>query len=285
VLETLRIAGVPHASVCGGRGRCTTCRIHVGDSYRQLPRPEPMEQRALDRVAAEFGVRLACQVRPRRDLAIRPLLPPETTARDANRPGGIQGREQPAAIMFIDLRGSTKLCEGKLPYDALFILNRFFAEMAAALADTHGHYAQFSGDGLMALYGIDQDVQTGCRDAIHGAQAMLDRLDRLNESLAQELDEPLKIGIGIHCGEVIVGTMGPPTAQNFSAIGDHVNIAARLEAQTKTLGCALVMSADAAREAGLDSTKIPTHDVDLRGRQEPVKILAIADPRKLHIGE
>ena len=285
VLETLRIAGVPHASVCGGRGRCTTCRIHVGDIYRQLPRPEPLEQRALDRIRAEVGVRLACQTRPRRDLTIRPLLPPETTARDANRPGGIQGREQPAAIMFIDLRGSTKLCEGKLPYDALFILNRFFAEMAAALADTHGHYAQFSGDGLMALYGIENDVATGCRDAIHGAQAMLDRLDRLNEFLEQELEEPLKIGIGIHCGDVIVGTMGPPTAQNFSAIGDHVNITARLEAQTKVFDCALVLSAAAAQTAGLDVTHIPAHDVDLRGRQEQVTIYAVADPRTLHVGE
>jgi adenylate cyclase len=283
VLETLRVAGVPHASVCGGRGRCTTCRIHVGAAARQLPRPEPTELRALDRIGAEEGVRLACQARPRRDISIRPLLPPETTARDANRPGGIQGREQPAAIMFVDLRGSTKLCEGKLPYDALFILNRFFAEMAAALADTHGHYAQFSGDGLMALYGIDKDVRTGCRDAILGAQAMLDRLDRLNGDLALELDEPLRIGIGIHCGDVIVGTMGPPTAQNFSAIGDHVNIAARLEAQTKQHGCALVMSAEAARTAGIDLTGIPTHDVDLRGRHEPVTIYAVNDPRHLDL--
>ena len=232
ILETLRIAGVPHAAVCGGRGRCTTCRVHVGEEYLNLPAPEDIERKALQRVHAEPEVRLACQTRPRRDLHIRPMLPPTATAFDANRPGGIQGREQKVAVMFIDLRGSTKLGEEKLPYDVLFILNQFFAEMSEALLETNGHYAQFSGDGLMALYGLKSDVNQGCRDAIDGAISMNERLGRLNKRLQNEIKEPLRMGIGIHCGDAIVGTMGPPTAQNFSAIGDDINVTGRLESLT-----------------------------------------------------
>ena len=281
VLDSLRDAGIPHASVCGGRGRCTTCRIHVGTAIEHLPKADVTEARALSRVNAEPEVRLACQCRPRHDLSIVPLLPPTATARDANRTGGIQGREQEITTMFIDLRGSTKLGEARLPYDVLFILNQFFAEMATALADSDGHYAQFAGDGLMALYGLERGVDEGCRDALRGAADMIERLDKLNESLKGEIKEPLKMGIGIHCGEAIVGTMGPPTAQNFSAIGDNINIAARLESMTKDLGCQLVVSENAIQRAGVALEGYPLQSTDVRGRSEAINIYAVDDPRNI----
>ncbi len=281
ILETLRIAGIPHAAVCGGRGRCTTCRVHVGEAYNELPQPEEIERIALERINAEPEVRLACQAKPRRDLTIKPLLPPTATARDANRPGGIQGREQKVAVMFIDLRGSTKLGEEKLPYDVLFILNQFFAEMSGALIETEGHYAQFSGDGLMALYGLKSDCDQGCRDAIKGAISMHKRLAALNKRIEREVKEPLRMGIGIHCGDAIVGTMGPPTAQNFSAIGDDVNVTARLESLTKEYGVPLIISEAAAICAGLDVTGLAQHQADVRGRDGDITIYTVAEPNEL----
>jgi len=283
ILETLRIAGIPHAAVCGGRGRCTTCRVHVGEAYQELPLPEELERNALVRVHAEPEVRLACQTKPRRDLSIRPMLPPTATARDANQPGGIQGREQKVAVMFIDLRGSTKLGEEKLPYDVLFILNQFFAEMSAALEESDGHYAQFSGDGLMALYGLQSDVDQGCRDAVKGAISMVDRLAALNERLEREVKEPLRMGIGIHCGDAIVGTMGPPSAQNFSAIGDDVNVTARLESLTKEYGVPLIISKAAADCAGLELSGLPQHQADVRGRDGDITIYTVAEPQTLDL--
>jgi adenylate cyclase len=284
ILETLRISGMPLASVCGGRGRCTTCRVHVGEAHSELPPPEEIEQKALQRVNAEPEVRLACQAKPRRDLSIRPLLPPNATVKDANRPGGIQGREQKVAVMFIDLRGSTKLGEEKLPYDVLFILNQFFAEMSEALIETDGHYAQFSGDGLMALYGLKSEVDQGCRDAIQGGIKMIERLAALNERLVNEVKEPLKMGIGIHCIDAIVGTMGPPTAQNFSAIGDDINVTARLESLTKEYGVPLIVSEAAAKCAGLDVSGLPQHQADVRGRDGDITIYTIAEPKDLTLG-
>ena len=86
------------------------------------------------------------------------------------------------------------------------------------------------------------------------------------------------LGIGIHCGEAIVGTMGPPSSPNLSAIGDNINIAARLEAHCKTYGVTLVVSEDTARRAGIDLSPYDMHETPVRGREEPVIVYAIPDP-------
>ena len=281
ILETLRVQGVLHASVCGGRGRCTTCRVHVGDAIRHLPAPGEVEAKALGRIGAEPEVRLACQTRPERDIAIHPLLPASASARDAYRPGTVTAREQVIAILFLDIRGSTRLGERKLPYDVLFTLNQFFAEMSTALTETGGHYSNFTGDGLMAMYGVTGRIEDGCRNAVKGAAAMLARLDELNRRYAHDLPEPLRMGLGIHCGEVIVGSMGPPTAQTFTAIGDAVNVTARLEALTKDYGCALVLSEEAAAHAGFDMSGCDKRTTGVRGRVGEISVYAIDDPRTL----
>lgn len=274
VLEALRAAGIAHASTCGGRARCTTCRIRVGAGGRQLPLPDPLEAAALARIGAPAGVRLACQTRPVATLAISPLVAARGRP-ERYTPGGVFGREREVVAMFVDLRGSTGLNEARLPYDVVFILNQFFAEMSEALKATEGHYAQFAGDGLMALYGLRSDLPTACREALRGAMEMESRLERLNERLAQELPAPLRIGIGVHCGEAIVGTMGPPSSPNLSAIGDNINIAARLEGMTKGFGCMLVVSAATLRHAGVQDIPWPSHDSPVRGRSEPVAVHAI----------
>lgn len=277
MLEAIRAAGIPHASVCGGRGRCTTCRVRVSDGGQALPTPNETEALALRRIEAPGNVRLACQTRPRRDAAIVPLLPPTATAQAARQLGSVQGHEQPAVIMFLDLRDSTALGERLLPYDTVFILNQFFAEMSAGLRETAGHYAQFNGDGLMAIYGLQSGVEAGAREALEGAVALHRRLAHLNETLGTELGQSLRMGIGIHCGEAIVGTMGPPDAPTLSAVGDNVNIAARLEALTKTYDCPVVISRAVAESAGLDLSRFGAHTAPIRGRDSELDIIAIDD--------
>lgn len=281
ILETSQMQGIPHASVCGGRGRCTTCRVQVVEGCGDLDPPSELEAKALARIQAAGDVRLACQTRPHHDITILPLLPPTATAQDGRRPGGLQGQERPVAVLFVDIRGSTRLGEERLPYDVVFILNQFFAEMADALNATNGHYAQFNGDGLMAIYGLSCDVGQACRDAIAGAVEMQRRLRRLNRAIAGELGRELAIGVGVHSGDAIVGSMGPPSSPNISAIGDNVNIAARLEGLTKEFACGIVISAETAVRAGLDLSAYPRHEAALRGRGESIAVYALpttADP-------
>ncbi|KIM00124.1 Adenylate cyclase [Paramagnetospirillum magnetotacticum MS-1] len=278
VLEALQDHAIAHASACGGKGRCTTCRVRVRAGHEFLPVPESLEATALGRIEAPPEVRLACQLRPDHDLAILPLLPSDAVAADGRLHGGLDGRERHVVVVFIDLRGSTTLGEAKMPYDMLFILHRFFQQMTRALAATGGHYSNFTGDGLMALYGLKgNDPAKAVAAAMEGAREMVTGLDKLNAELAMELDLPLRMGIGIHYGQAIVGTMGPPGAQIVSAIGDTVNTAARLEGLTKDHDCLLVLSAAAAQAGGLSFPDAPRHQVAVKGRVEAVEFYAFPE--------
>src|SRR4029077_3641798 len=144
VLEALNENHIPHASVCGGRARCTTCRVRVLKGRHPPPPPAPLEARALARIGAPDDCRLACQIRPVADLSIVPLLLPSARPADGNGRAGFAGVEQVVTVMFVDLRGSTSLGEGRLPYDILFLLDQFFLEMSAALTATGGHFSQFT---------------------------------------------------------------------------------------------------------------------------------------------
>ena len=276
VLETLRAHGIAHASVCGGRGRCTTCRILVTKGLDQLAAPSDLEAEALARIGASSGMRLACQIRPAADISVMPLLAADAGAADGSVRGGLEGSERLITVVFVDLRGSTTLGEARLPYDVLFILNQFFHEMTKALTDTSGHYSQFTGDGLMALYGLHAtDPKTGAAEAIRGAREMLQRLEQLNYQMRNDLPEPLRIGIGIHYSEAIVGAMGPPRSQIITAIGDTVNTCARLESLTKEYDCSVVISRQAAEAAGLTLAGEPLHQAPVKGRKEPVEFYAL----------
>jgi adenylate cyclase len=278
LLEAIREHGIPHASLCGGRARCTTCRVRIGQGLENFAPPEEVEQQALLRIKADPNVRLACQARPNSDVQITPLVEPDIGIGAARKPGAVQGSEQQVVTMFVDLRDSTGMGEKHLPYDVLFILNRFFSEMIEVLDETHGHYAQFAGDGLMALYGLTRGLEQGCRDALDGAARMQARIEKMNDHFSRELDQPLRIGIGINCGDAIVGTMGPPTSPNYTAIGDSVNAAARLEALCKEYGCVLVVAAKVAEMAKADTGAWEAHTAVVRGKTESLQVYAVTEP-------
>jgi adenylate cyclase len=278
ILEASRIAGIPHASLCGGRGRCSTCRVRVSRGLETLAPPDDGEQRVLARVGAPPNVRLACQVRPLNEVEVVPLLPPNVTPRDARpRPGHVAGEEREVVILFADLRNFTKLSESKLPYDVVFLLNRYFQAMGDAVEQSGGHIDKFIGDGVMALFAVEGTIDRGCRQALLAARSMVERLDELNRSLVEDLPDPLRIGIGLHVGQVIVGEMGYGRAVSLTAIGDAVNTASRLEAMTKDFAAQLVASQAVITYAGLTLDDLEVHDVDVRGRQGGLKVAVIRD--------
>jgi adenylate cyclase len=282
VLEASRISGIPHAHVCGGRGRCSTCRVRIRGEIGSIDPPGPDELRVLRRIGATPNIRLACQLRPRGTVEVTPLLPPFAQAADGRgRVGLTHGSEREIAILFADIRGFTALAEGRLPYDVVFVLNRYFSAMGRAIETAGGHVDKFIGDGVMALYGIDTGAQEGCRAALASAQLMSERLAELNVSLEQELDRPLRIGIGIHCGPVIVGEMGYGNATAITAIGDAVNTASRLEELSKEYDCELVVSEETVRRAGYDLSGFPHHEIELRGKREMLAIRILGSGRDL----
>jgi len=275
ILEASRLAGIPHASVCGGRGRCSTCRVRIVGGLEELPPPREAERRVLARVGAAPDVRLACQTRPAGDVAVEPLLAPSVVPAEAFGTDVRQGREQELAVLFADLRGFTRMAENKLPYDVVFFLNRYFEAVGTAITGAGGVTNQFTGDGVMALFGIDSGPAAGSRQALVAARAMVERVNALSAELAGDLPTPLRIGIGIHAGAAVVGRMGWGESFYLTAVGDTVHVAARLEQATKDYAAELVVSEDVARHATLDLSHFPAHDLSVRNRAGKVAIRVI----------
>lgn len=276
ILDLLRQENIPHASVCGGKGRCSTCRVRIDHGQDKIAPPNSEEAKVLERIGAAANVRLACQVRPSANLSVTALLEPQATASDgfaARRSNS--GDEQDVAILFADIRAFTKLSETQLPYDTAFLLNRYFAAMGKAIEESGGHLDKFIGDGVMAIFGIDQPLEVGARQAIVAAKSMSNRLEQLNESLTQDISQPLRIGIGIHSGKAIVGNMGYNRAISLTAIGDVVNTASRLETLTKEYQTQLVISQKTVELSGIDFSNFSINKTEIRGRKEPLDIYAI----------
>ena len=276
VLEASQSAELPHAAVCGGRGRCSTCRVRIGASAGPVPAPSAEELRVLKRIAAPPNVRLACQLRPTANLEVVPLLPPSARPKDGfARPPLLAGEEREIAVLFADLRGFTTMAERRLPYDVVFIMNQYFEALGRAIVQSGGQIDKFTGDGVMALFGVDKGPAAGCRQALAAATAIAEGLERLNETLRNDLREPLKVGIGVHAGPAIIGEMGFGAATAVTAVGDTVNAASRLEALTKTHACQLIVSDAAARHADIDLSALPSAEFTLRGRRQPMQVRLI----------
>jgi adenylate cyclase len=271
VLEASRTAGIPHISVCGGRGRCSTCRVRVIDGLQDQPPPTPQERGTLARIKAGPNVRLACQFRPVREITVVPIL---STGRNGVtalvRGGRAQGQEREVAVLFCDLRGFTSLTEKRLPFDTVFILNRYFEAVGEAVEDAGGYIDKFIGDGVLALFGLQTSPQEAARQALDAALRIKAALARLNEDYASEFEHPLRIAMSLHAGPAIVGQMGYGQATSLTAVGDTINAASRLEGLAKELDVELVISEDLAARAGLDLSDRNRQIVSIRGRAAPL---------------
>lgn len=249
VLEASRWAAVPHASVCGGRGRCSTCRVRIVDGADDLPAPSEVERRTLARIGSPVNVRLACQLRPRGDVRVEPLVRASAAALsgavrfDAAAAGGA---EMQVAALFVDLRESTRLAAGRLPYDALFIFDRYIQVITSAVRAHGGHVTSIAGDGVMAMF-VDHAGAWAqfARDAFASALELWQGIDTLNRELAAELRQSLRIGIGLHVGPAVVGTIATVGPSSLQFLGDTGNLAAKFQAETRRLDCTLIASARA----------------------------------------
>jgi len=283
VLEASLRNNVPHASVCGGRARCSTCRIRVIGDCGALPEPSTREAFVLARVGTtDPSIRLACQLRPTTDMSFFQLFLPSAVSASAHASNASRiGEERHLVSVFVDMRGSTRLAEKLLPFDTVFVVNRFLAAVSQAVIECGGRPNQFVGDGVLALFGLAADDQTASRQALKAAARIAANVDELNEFLSHDLREPIRFGIGIHGGEVIVGDIGYRDHMVFTALGDAVNVAARLQDMTKSLGCETIISEEVRVAAGLSDGDLPQQEVSIRGRTEPMMVRVVAETKTL----
>jgi adenylate cyclase len=283
VLEASLRNNVPHASVCGGRARCSTCRIRIVGDHGKLPEPSVREAFVLDRVGtADPSIRLACQLRPTENLSFFQLFIPQMMSAnaDASQPQRI-GQERYLVSMFVDMRGSTKLAEQRLPFDTVFIVNRFLSAVSQAVIACGGQPNQFVGDGELALFGLHSSPPIACRQALKAAAMIAANIEELNQFLSHDLHEPIRFGIGIHGGEVIIGDIGYRDHMVFTALGDAVNVAARLQDMTKSLACEAILSEEVRITAGVAAESLPEQEVTIRGRSGPMTVRTVTTAKNL----
>lgn len=272
LLEMSRMAGVEHISLCGGRGRCTTCRVVVEEGGQDLADPDPAELRSLRAVGARSGTRLACQIRPVEPMRVYRVFRSDSGRQRDHASGGT---EQSMAILFLDIRGFTERTNGQLPYDVVFLLNRFFDAIVPAIAQAGGQVDKYLGDGLLAQFEAP-DPAASAKAGMDALTRIGEALERLNADLAAEGTDTLRIGVGLHLGELVMGEIGAAGNAPRTIIGETVNAASRLEAKTKDLGVQALISSAVLQAAGIAWEDLPMEALDLRGVREPVQALPVA---------
>ncbi len=283
LLEISRMNKIPHACVCGGRARCSTCRVRIDEGFDELPPPKFPEAFTLASINAPPNVRLACQIFPQRAMTVTRLLRPASTGPEAAdlQETDSAGVEKPLAVLFLDMRDFTRLSANKLPYDVVFLLNEFFAATGVAITNHGGWIDKFLGDGLLAIFGQDDGVEAGCRQALRAARAIDLALDFVNAKLQAEIGRPLRVGMGIDAGPLLLGRIGYGESVDLTVIGSAVNVASRLESLSKEKGYQIVLSKRVARYAGWEGEDQFKATVDVRGVAEPVEVIGVGRGRDL----
>ena len=181
------------------------------------------------------------------------------------------GEEKEITILFTDLRNFTGLSENRSPSDMLDILNEYLTRMTAVI-DRHGGVVdKYIGDAIMALFGAPVNLPDHPSRAVACALEMLDELVLCNASFKTRGWPELDMGIGVHSGKVVVGNMGSSDRLNYTAIGDGVNLASRLESATKDCGVPIIVS-EATRNIAPDFEYQELQAIQVRGRQQAVRM-------------
>lgn len=281
LLEISRMNDVPLASVCGGRARCSTCRVKVLDGGDALPAPGNAETAVLSRIGVGADVRLACQTRPQTDVEIQPLVPVKASSTNSRhlQDAYYWGVEQDVAVMFVDLRNFTSITESQLAYDVVYLLNNYLDRTSAAIQAEGGYVDKFIGDGIMALFGMDTDARTGARQALRACKRIEKVMQSLDAEKGPQFRDPIRLGIGLHLGPAILGRIGSAgaagTAGGLTALGDVVNTASRLETTNKDHHSFLAVSKTVIDVAEAEIPDAETAEIRIRGKEIPLQIFAL----------
>jgi adenylate cyclase len=241
--------GIPLFHNCGGNARCSTCRVLVMRGSEALAPPGHEEQRLREEMRFPPQVRLACQTRVRGNgVQVARIMRDQSdidlyVGEEAGEATQQIGQEQELVLFFLDIRNFTYFVETHLAFDVIHIVRKLFTAFHGIIDGYGGRIIETAGDGLYAVFGINTGKTQGATAAIAAGHAILAELDRLNETyFKQYFYQSLAIGIGVHAGAVVKGSIRLGQNNHIVVMGHAVNLAARLQNATKELNNSFIVS-------------------------------------------
>lgn len=285
ILEASRVNHIPHPSSCRGRGRCATCRVQILTGTEGITEPFGAERMVLSSIGAQGDVRLACQLRPLQDISVRILMPVlgrNGVGMDHDIEAQEWAMESLATVLVLDVRAFTTLTHNRLPYEIAVLINRFASEMRQAVESHGGRIDQMYGDGLMAVFEASDKKGNGAREALRAARDMSRVLELLNAEMRGALPIPIRAGIGIHTGNIVLARVGDGLSTNeVRAIGATVAVAATLESATKEFIADYVISQESAEASGFDFSGLGRREVMMDVSGAGIACYAVPDAAAL----
>jgi adenylate cyclase len=272
VLEASLGAGIDHACACAGKGRCTTCRIRVEGGHENCPAPGPTEVEALALNGLK-PLRLACQLRPTGPVAVRILIH-EHRPPSRESPAAV---EEQVAVLFSDLRGFTGFAESHLPFDASNALNRYFDAMGVLIEQHDGHILDYLGDGIMTLF-RPASQESPSQRAIACALAMRERARFFSAHVWEHFGATLSVGVAVHTGRAVVGQLGYFRDRQLNAVGDVLNLTARLEDLNPKFGTDILLTQEIVDACSELPRLGRQFSVKVRGRSAPIAAWEVLGP-------
>jgi adenylate cyclase len=250
VLEASRSFHIPHASMCGGRARCSTCRVRVTAGEDDCPAAEPEERATLDRIGAPPDMRLACQLRPEADISVIPLM---QTERPIYRlPPPQRSPEREIVVVFCDFLNRAELAHDHMPQDLLYLLMRYLDAIGNAVRLAGGSLSSIRPDSVCALFGLECGLAQAARQALQAAAAIERAIADLNDRLGRQGDARVKIAISIHAGPAAAGEVGSSDPPLVMAVGQALDVASELRKAAAEQGKPFAISKPVYAAAGLE---------------------------------
>jgi len=253
VLEASRAFHLPHASMCGGRARCSTCRVQVTAGEDRCPPPAPDERATLARIHAAPDVRLACQLRPSGDISVVPLV--RTALPVYRQPAQPSTREREIVVMYCDFVNRERVAREALAQDLLHLLTLYGDAIANAIRASGGTIGSIGPDGICALFGLDHDIPRAARLALQAATAIERAVADLDQRLGREgvrKLHKLQVAVTIHAGDAVVGEIGANDVPAHIAVGEAVDTANELRKAAAAHTAAFAISEPVTTAAGLE---------------------------------
>lgn len=281
ILEATLAAKINHTHACGGQGKCSTCRVSIMHGIENCYPRNEAEQLIAATLNFPEQIRLACQTKLTGDVSIRRMvsdeLDLELVSEHFSEDSGIAlGRQQRLTIVFTDIVNYTAFAEKFPPYDIVHVLNRYYRMMNVIIQENNGIISDVAGDGILAVFGIEENSDNSVLDAVHAIKAMNEKLVSFNEYLEENFNAHFGIRAGIHYGNVIVGPFDTGAMRKMAIIGDNVNYASRIESANKEFGTTLLLSEEAYQQIKASYPDHSVHETTLKGKTGRYKLFEVS---------